>query len=150
VVISISFLLFHKIGCRSRKARGQWFLSSLFRRFFRQTFLDNLLNTAHVDQVKSKRTIAGFFHPLFPVPVGEPDELLGLPELGPGEGPREEEFGKMSCGRADLFGPVDIVGAAPHGIGGLLLWIISKVCGPLPLRNRRMGLDEAALVIDAE
>src|SRR5271157_6512787 len=96
VVISISFLLFHKVGRRSRKARGQWFLSSLFCFFINETFLDNLFNTTNVDKVKGKRSLAGFFHSLFSISIRQPHELLRLPEFRPGEGPREEEFGKMS------------------------------------------------------
>jgi len=89
-------LLFDKIGCRSRKARGQRIWSSHFPLFLHEAFLYDCFNTANVDEVKGKRSPAGLFHPLFPVPLGEPHQFLRLPESRPGEGPRKKEFGEVS------------------------------------------------------
>jgi len=92
-----------------------------------ETLLDDCFNTANVDEVKRKRSVTGLFHPLFPVPLGEPHQFLRLPESRPGEGPRKKEFGEVSGCGADLTGLLDIVGAAPHRIGGLLFRVVVKI-----------------------
>jgi hypothetical protein len=46
---------------------------------------DHPFDSGHVDEVKVKGTLAGFFDALLAVTLSQPEEFLGLSESSPGE-----------------------------------------------------------------
>ena len=110
---------------------------------------EDAFHSAHVDQVHLQGLPAGGVQAFGGVALSQAQELVTLPDPGPGQGPVEEalsEFGhRRSLLRRAAF---DAVGS-PEGVGAQLGRIVLGISGAAAARLARVDLDQAAPVVDA-
>lgn len=110
---------------------------------------DDTLDALDVDEVEAERAPASCIHALRPVLVDESEEFLTLPQLGPREIPRKQQFGEFAAGGSSLLRALDDAVGIAHGVRGILRWVVLPVGIPTSGRHPRVSFDELTAVIDA-
>ena len=106
-------------------------------------------HSAHVNEVHLQGPAAGGVQAFGGVALPQADELVALPDLGPGQGSVEEaldEFGH--CGSLLRGAALDAVGS-PEGVGTQLGRVVLGVGGATPARLAGVDLDQGSPVVDA-
>ncbi len=105
---------------------------------------DDAFETLDVDEVEGERAAAGRVEAREAVLVAEAQELLGLAQLRPREGPGEELLGEAADVLAVTPCLADHVLRVPHGVGRALGRVVVVVGGAAALGDAAMGLDALA------
>ena len=106
-------------------------------------------HATHVDQVHLQGSAAGGIEAFGRVALAQADELVALPDSGPGQGPVKEAFGELAHRGALLGGAaLDAVGR-PQRVGAQLGGIVSGVSGAAALGLAGVDLDQLAPVVDS-
>lgn len=111
---------------------------------------DDLLEPSNVDQLKGESALASLFEALAPVLLGQPNELLSLPELGPREVTGKELLHEAPDALAELLGLGNGgVGISP-GVGSEILGIVVVVGRASSRGLWEVGLDQLPPEEDAD
>jgi hypothetical protein len=110
---------------------------------------DDVLETAHVDQLEGQRPGTGLLQPSGAVLLGQTQKLLGLTELAPGEIARQELFGKAADMSPELAGFGDDAVGITAGIGGQRLGVVVVISRASARLLRQVRLDQLFPEIDA-
>jgi len=113
----------------------------------RESFLEDGLDPADVNEIEVQRPLAGAVEARAPVLVAEPQELLRLAEVGPGEWRHEQAFEEAADVRPEASPLTDHAVGIAHRVGGELLGIIVVVGGPPTGGLPRVRLDELAVAV---
>lgn len=114
-----------------------------------EALADDVLDAADVDEIEAESAPAGMLDALGAVFVHQPQELLRLAQVRPGEG-AAEQLGHEAAGMvADLVGLANHALGIAHGVGRELLRIV-LVVGAAPAGLQAcIGADELASVVGA-
>ena len=114
-----------------------------------ESLLEDGLDAADVDEIEVQRALAGAIEARAPVFVAEPQELLRLAEVGPGERRDEEAFEKAADVRAEAAALADHAVGIAHGVRRELFGIVVVVRGATAGWLPGVRLDQLALVVGA-
>lgn len=118
-----------------------------------EVLADDHLDALHIDQLEGERSLTGGIEARPAVLLSEPQELLRLTQLGPGEGPREQCLGEApDVGTMRLCLANDPLRIAKR-VRSQLLRVVGVIgrptAGRLPgvrLHERVLGVDAASLL----
>ena len=113
-----------------------------------EAVLDDVLEALHVDEVEGQRAAAGGVEAGEAVLVAEAQELLGLAQLRPREGPGEELLGEATDVLPLPLRLADRTIGIAHRVGGALGRVVVVVGGATALRDAAVGGD--ALAVDED
>ncbi len=99
---------------------------------------DDVLDAADVEQLEAQGARTGGIDAGGAVALGQPEQLLRLPQARPGEGAAQEHAHELADGGPDLRGLADAGVGRAHGVGGALGGVVGVVGGP---PARRAGAD---------
>jgi hypothetical protein len=141
-------------AARPEKAWGEQdeLASGLCRRGVRlgvEALNEDTLDARDVDEIKGESPSAGAVQTGGSILVPQPDEFLGLAELGPGEVSLEQTGGKSAGVFAEGLGLANATVGVSHGVGGFLLGIEAVVGRALTGRLSGVSLDEFSAVKDS-
>ena len=80
-----------------------------------------------MDEVEVERALAGGLEPRAAILVAEPEELLRLAEVGPGEGRDEETLEEAADVRTEAPALADHAIGVAHGVGREFLGVVVVV-----------------------
>jgi hypothetical protein len=109
---------------------------------------DHALDPPDVHHVEGEGSSTGLVHALRAVAIAQAQELLGLAEVGPGEGSGQEPLCEAPDVVALAVGLADQVLGIPHGVGGPLRGVVGVVRGALSLCDSFVRGDDLALDVD--
>src|SRR5438876_392367 len=99
------------------------------RRRGREPLLEDDLDPADVDEIEVQRPLAGAVEARTAILVAEPQELLGLAEIGPGERRDKQALEKAADVGPETPPLANHAVRIAHGVGGELLGIVIVVGG---------------------
>ena len=111
---------------------------------------DDRLHAADLDEVEGEGARAGGVDAGGAIALGQPQELLGLAEAGPREGPAEQDGHELADGGADLGRAADARVGRAHRVRRQLGRVVGEVRRPPAGRLRRMDFDQLAVEIDPD
>jgi hypothetical protein len=111
--------------------------------------LHDLLDAPDVVEFEVEGPPAGGLEPRAAVLVGQPQELLALAQLGPGEVTREKLLEETPDVSALAVALTDQRVGVPARVGGEFLGVVVVVRGALALAHGLVGLDALAVDVDA-
>ena len=152
VILLVCWVVVGEAACRSQKARRQQNELAAGRlvgtRGPAEPLLDDALDALDVDEVESEGATTGLVDRVPPVLVAKPQELLRLPELGPGKIAGEQQAHEATDVSAALLGLANHPVRVAHGVGRELLRVIVVVGGPPARWLSLVGLDQLSIDVD--
>ncbi len=140
---------------RTGEAAAGQLLDALLRWRCRLAFVfqgqyQNALEAPHVDQVEAERSGAGGIQPLGCITLGQAQQALALPHLGPRERRIQQALGELTDLRAKCHGLADEAVWCAHGVGGALGRVVIRIGRAATLGLAWMDFDECASFVELD